>query len=138
MPQLVKGAKWAFGWAVVGADGTLPIPPDAWREYGFRAGEEALVLPGSRRSGGFSISTAVLLAGAPHLRILGRGRFVAGGAVTLPPEAGVRPGDRLLAVRGSGRGLGFVARGPIYDEALRQSHRLAVFTRDPTSPDPPR
>lgn len=36
----------------------------------------------------------------------------------LPTALGVRPGDRLLVVRGSGRALGFVARGPIFGEAL--------------------
>jgi hypothetical protein len=32
---------------------------------------------------------------------------------------GVRPGDKLLTVRGSCYGLGFVAKGPIYEEALQ-------------------
>jgi hypothetical protein len=31
----------------------------------------------------------------------------------------MRPGDRLLVVRGSGRALGFVAQGRIYDEAWK-------------------
>jgi len=39
---------------------------------------------------------------------------------------GVKPGDRLLAVRGSRYGLGFVAQGPIYEEALKHPE-LAVF-----------
>jgi hypothetical protein len=43
---------------------------------------------------------------------------------------GVAPGDRLLTVRGSCYGLGFVAQGSIYDEALRHPE-LAVF-RPPT------
>jgi len=36
----------------------------------------------------------------------------------MPPLVRVEPGGRLLAVRGSGRALGFLARGPIYEEAL--------------------
>ena len=44
----------------------------------------------------------------------------------MPPEVGVKPGDRLLAVRGSRYGLSFVARGPIYEEALKHPE-LEVF-----------
>lgn len=89
-------------------------------------------MPGSCRSGGFAISTTALLAelsgqidGAMP-RILARGRFGAG-QVFLPPETGLQPGTRLLAVRGSRYGLGFVAQGPIYEEALKQTGRLEVF-----------
>jgi hypothetical protein len=56
--------------------------------------------------------------------------------VTLPvnvlnrPDASLKPGDRLLTVRGSCYGLGFVARGPIYEEAL-QHPELACFGGEP-------
>ena len=62
MPRLVKGAKWAYGWVVVGPEGKVTIPPEAWREYGFQTEDEAIFIPGSRRSGGFGISTPGLLA----------------------------------------------------------------------------
>jgi hypothetical protein len=131
MPRLVKGAKWTYGWVVIGPKGEIAIPPEAWREFGFQPGEEAVFTLGSRRSGGFAVSTLALMAevrekmvGA-ELRELGRGQF-GDGWVTVPPEVGVKPGDRLLAVRGSRYGLGFVARGPIYEEALRHS-ALEVF-----------
>jgi len=58
--------------------------------------------------------------------VLARGRFAEDGRVTVPPEVGVKPGDRLLTVRGSRYGLGFVARGPIYKEALKHPE-LEVF-----------
>jgi hypothetical protein len=102
----------------------VTIPPEAWREFGFRAGDEAIFTPGSRKSGGFAISTSELLEefserlGGGTLRVLARGRF-GDGQVTMPPEVGVQPGDLLLAVRGSRYGLGFVAQGPIYEEALK-------------------
>jgi hypothetical protein len=60
------------------------------------------------------------------LRILGRSRF-GDGQVPLPPEIPGRPGDRLLAVRGSRFALGLVARGPIYQEALNHPDKLEVF-----------
>ena len=55
MPQLVKGGKWVYGWVIVGLQGELTIPPEAWHEYGFRTGDEVTFLPGSRRSGGFGL-----------------------------------------------------------------------------------
>ncbi len=36
----------------------------------------------------------------------------------------LRPGKRLLAVRGSGVGLTFISRGPIYNEALKHNELL--------------
>ena len=123
MPRLVKGGKWAYGWVVVGSDREVTIPPEAWREFGFRAGDEAIFTPGSLKSAGFAISRPELIEefserlGGGTLRVLARGRF-GNGQVTVPPEVGVQPGDRLLAVRGSRYGLGFVAQGPIYEEAL--------------------
>jgi len=131
MPQLVKGGKWVFGWVVVGAEREIAIPPEAWREFGFQAGDEAIFTPGSRRSGGFGVSRPGLMAEAREkmdrvgLRELGRGQFE-DGRVTAPPEIGVKPGGRLLVVRGSRYGLGFVARGPIYDEALKHTN-IEVF-----------
>jgi hypothetical protein len=131
MPRLVKGAKWTFGWVVVGPDRRIAIPPEAWDEYGFQAGGKAVFTPGSRKSGGFGISRSALMAGASEkmgragLRELGRSWFD-DGIVALPPEMDVKAGDRLLAVRGSCYGLGFVARGPIYEEALKHPE-LEVF-----------
>lgn len=124
MPKLVKGAKWTYGWVIVGPASEITIPPDAWREFGFLAGGEALLIPGSRRSGGFALSTPGLMASVSErmegaaIRELGRGRFYEGGGMIVPPEVGVKPGDRLLTVRGSRYGLGFVAKGPIFEEAL--------------------
>lgn len=130
MPQLVRGGKWAFGWVTVGPQGELPIPPEAWHEYGFQSGEEAVFLPGSRTSGGFGLSTPRLLAqaaGPLHTRVQARDQIGREAQIVVAPAVmGVDSGDRLLVVRGSGRALGFVARGPIFDEALKHPE-LEVF-----------
>ena len=131
MPRLVKGAKWTYGWVVVGPKREVTIPSEAWPEFGFEVGEEAVFTPGSRRSGGFGISTPKLMAavseqlGGGTIRVLGHGRF-GDGRVTVPPEVGVKPGDQLLTVRGSRYGLGFIAQGPIYEEAVKHPE-LEVF-----------
>jgi len=135
MPQLVKGGKWAYGWVVVGPGRELTVPPEAWREYGFRAEEVAFFTSGSRGSGGFGLSTAGLMAevaerlGGVTPGALGRGWFGKEECVIVPPGVDVKPGDRLLAVRGSRYGLGFVARGRIYEEALGHPG-LACFEKE--------
>jgi hypothetical protein len=133
MTRLVKGAKWTFGWVVVDPEREIAIPPEAWDEYDFQAGDVAIFTPGSRTSGGFGISTSTLMTEASGkmrgagMHELGRGRC-GDGWVAVPPDVDVKPGDRLLTVRGSRYGLGFVARGPIYKEALKHPE-LQVFVR---------
>ena len=92
MPRLVKGAKWTYGWVIVGSGAEIRIPPDAWREYGFRAGDIAIFRPGSSKSGGFAISTAAPAVeaekgvGGVSMRELGRSRFDEG-LVSIPPAS---------------------------------------------------
>jgi hypothetical protein len=121
MPQLVKGGKWVFGWVIVRLGGVVQIPPAAFTEYGFRPGEQVSFLRGSRRSKGFSIARREKLDGFRiplEQRSIGEGMIGESGQGAIPPQAGLQPGNRLLAVRGSGLALGFVQRGPIYEEAL--------------------
>jgi hypothetical protein len=130
MPQLAKGGKWIFGWVVVGPQREIRIPPEAYAEYGFQAGEEVIFLAGSRRSGGFSIGRPEKLAQSKiplEGRAVGRGTIGPSGTVELPPNTGVRPGERLLAGRGSGLALGFIRQGPIFEAALRHPE-LRIFS----------
>jgi hypothetical protein len=126
MPRLAKGSKWVYGWVVVRPQGKVTIPLEAQREYGFRVGDEVLFLQGSRRSGGFSVGIPAQISTSLRKRVLGQSRIGEGGQVIVPTEADVRPGDRLLAVRGSRYALGLVARGPIY-EAAAEHPGLEVF-----------
>ena len=132
MPRLVRGGKWVYGWVIPSLERVLPIPIQAWRDYGFEAGEQAIFLRGSRRSGGFSISTPRLLAGmfggigGLESRALGWGRFEEGRNVSTPLELALESGVHLLAVKGSRSGLGFVAQGPIYQTA-RLHPELEIF-----------
>ena len=112
MPRLSKGGKWVYRWVVVGPQREIAIPSEAYREYGFQAGDPVIFLPGSRRSGGFSVGRRVRLEQAAVLqkRALGQGRIESSNQVSVPPEADVQPGERLLAVRGSGYAMLFLAR----------------------------
>lgn len=126
MSRLARGGKWVYGWIIVGPGSRLPIPPAAWRKYGFQAGGEALLLCGSRTSGGFGLANAARLPVHLATRVLGRARFDEDGRAALPASAPVQPGERLLAVLGSGYALGFLARGPIYQAALEHDE-IEVF-----------
>ncbi len=119
MPQLVKGGKWVFGWVVVGPQREITIPPEAYHEYGFQAGDQVIFLRGSRRSGGFSVGRADKIPDLLRKRMLDQGYMGENGRVVAPLVAGVQPGDRLLAVRGSGLALGFLTQGPICEEATK-------------------
>jgi hypothetical protein len=119
MPQLAKGGKWVFGWVIVDADRRIRVPQDAWTEYGFQAGQEALLVKGSTTSGGFGLTTEDHIGDTLRSREFARTSFEHGRVVSIPPAAGIEPWQRLLAVRGSGRALGFIAHGPIFELALK-------------------
>jgi hypothetical protein len=130
MPQLAKGGKWVFGWSVVGPNGEAPIPPAAFDEYGFQPGETVIFLHGSKRSGGAGVARKEMLARSPvplSKRALGEGVIDENRRVVFSPQAGFRESERLLVVRGSGLALGFLQRGPIYEEALRHPE-IEVFS----------
>jgi antitoxin component of MazEF toxin-antitoxin module len=147
MPRLVKGGKFIYGISKIGAAGTIVLPPLAMDEYGFREGDRVILMTGSRRSGGFGLTRvdrlqesglAVLVEVLPELVnfripelkvVSNRGRIFCwtvirrGGCIVLNPEVlsqyGLKAGDRLAVGKGSGLAIGFIARGPIFEEAMR-------------------
>jgi hypothetical protein len=58
--QLVKVGKHTFCWSAVGGTGEIMIPPEAITEYGLVEGEKLIVMPGSRKSGGFALKAQTL------------------------------------------------------------------------------
>jgi hypothetical protein len=132
MHQLVKGGKWIFGWAIVGPNGEIPIPPEAFSEYAYQFGETILFFKGSQTSGGFSMGRPERIAQSKidlQMRAIGEGVIDQFRQVIQPPDLGLKPGDRLLVGRGSGLALGFWQRGPIYQEALQHSE-VQIFSID--------
>ncbi|MBN1856642.1 MAG: hypothetical protein JW846_06805 [Dehalococcoidia bacterium] len=119
MPQLEKGGKWVFGWVIVGADRRIRIPQEAWSEYGFEAGQDAIFLKGSITSGGFGIAPKERIPEILTGRSLCTERFQDSRLIRIPGGVDVAPWQKLLAVRGSGHALGFLAQGPIFELALR-------------------
>jgi bifunctional DNA-binding transcriptional regulator/antitoxin component of YhaV-PrlF toxin-antitoxin module len=140
MPQLVKGGKYVFGWSKVGNKGKIVIPSEAFIEYNLIAGENVILISGSKTSGGFGLTKYESLKESKLSVLLAEFRIPEGTAIkyegrtycwvtisamslTVPIETlaqfGIKPGDRLLAVRGSGLALGFIVRGPIVEEAKK-------------------
>ena len=146
MSQLVKGGKYVFGWSRVRPEGRITIPPEAFHEYGFRSGQKVILLSGSKTSGGFSVTDEKKLNASPLSVILKKNPHLAnyripkGTAVSITgrvfcweqlvkndlrislqtlEEFGIKPGNHLLSVRGSHLGLGFLARGPIFEEGKK-------------------
>jgi len=147
MPQIVKGGKNVFGWSIVGNDGRIVIPPEAFEEYLFIEDKRAILIPGSKLSGGFGLSSKRILENSTLKDILDHNPLLAGykipegeivkinrkkycwvslqkdGSIILPQKTmkgyGIKPGDYLASVRGSNLAIGFVARGPIYFEARK-------------------
>ena len=70
MPQLVKGGKHTFGWSKVSESGKISIPPDAYDEYNFSIEKNAYLLSGSKKSGGFGLTTLNLLQASPFSDVL--------------------------------------------------------------------
>lgn len=123
MMRLSKGAKETFGWVVVGNERELIIPEAAWIRYGFQAGDEVIFIPGSLTSGGFGLTTNALLESVKFSyskdKILGWSIFLINRLVYIPESLTLNPGDRLLSVYGSRFALGFIQKGPIFNEATR-------------------
>lgn len=146
MPQLVKGGKHTFGWSLVGGDGTIPIPPDAFSEYRFDEVDHGILMSGSKKSGGFGLTSPGLLKQSPLAGMIDEHPELADGSscqgqpivvnnrvfcrvsirearITVPLDTlqmyGICAGDSLLTVRGSNLALGFIVRGPIIEEARK-------------------
>jgi len=154
MPQLVKGGKFVYGLSRINPDGIIVIPPVAMDEYGCREGDRVIGISGSRKSGGLGLTKKSLLEKSalnvfirelPGLLnftipegeiIASKGRLFcwtlvrSGGCVCIPLPAlsgyGLEAGNLLVVARGSYLSIAFVARGPIFQEALRHPE-LEIF-----------
>ena len=147
MPQLVKRGKYVFGWSRLEKDGKIKIPQEAVKEYSFESGEIIILISGSKSSGGFGIFKLEKLQSSPLKSILHqierslkqkipfnksiryKNRYYCWttikeeSCINLLDETlkayGITVPTKVLAVRGSGLGLTYLSRGPIYHKALQ-------------------
>jgi hypothetical protein len=154
VPQLVKGGKHAYGWSEVSATGKCAVPSDALEEYNLKPPCKLFLLPGSKSSGGFAVTTASLLTNSVLARLLDENpklasfqlpegetilingkpycwtRLKTDGCITVPLKAlkqyGINAGDHLLSVRGSCFALAFCVKGPIIEEAKKHPNLILL------------
>lgn len=154
MPQLVKGGKFIYGLSKVSPEGSIAVPPQAMQEYGFRNGDDVIIMSGSRTSGGFGLtrrdiieksSLALIIDTLPHLfdysiaefeivtdkaRSYCRTKIQNDGCIIVPLDTlsrfGINSGDLLAAGRGSRLSIAFIVRGSIMEECLKHPE-LKVF-----------
>jgi len=155
MPKFVKGAKHVYGWSKVGSKGKILIPKEAMKEYNLGTTKKAILIPSSRRSGGFGLATKESLEKSPLINVIldekpelvdfggVEGEFIEingrpycwvtinkDGSINIPDETlkryGINPGEELLSVRGSHLALGFISKGPIIEEA-KKHNELELF-----------
>ncbi|MBD3285616.1 hypothetical protein GF359_04095, partial [candidate division WOR-3 bacterium] len=151
MPQLVKGGKYVFGWSQVTEEGRIMIPPEAFAEYKLEGCGKVILMSGSRRSGGFGLTTVDRIKDTPIGQVLDELpelascsipegeplskksrtycwiRLTSEGRFTVPPDTlriyGIEPGQKVLVARGSGLVLGFPARGT-YSRGSKKASRV--------------
>jgi len=139
-----------FGWTAIKKGGMIRIPDDAYEEYGFKDGEKLIIMSGSKRSGGFGLSNLELLESTPignsikNLKKLYRFLIPEGEVIkqgersyswvklhddrsiklsgSILREFSINKQSKLLVARGSGLALGFISKGPIFEEALKHSN----------------
>jgi len=57
MPQLVKRGKYVFGWTMINDNYKVRIPDEAYEEYGLTRSDKAILISGSKSSGGLSVNS---------------------------------------------------------------------------------
>jgi hypothetical protein len=152
----VKGGKHVYGWSEVDTTGKIAVPDEALAEYNLTQPCKVILLSGSARSGGFALTTALLLKNSVLSRLLDKNQKLASfqlperetltvagkpccwvmlntdGCVTVPLNTlklyGVNAEDCLLSVRGSCFALAFCVKGPLIDEAKKHSN-LMLFKK---------
>jgi len=102
----------------------IRIPPETYVEYGFKAGKAVFITRGSQTSGELGVGRWERLSHekvSMQSRLIGQSSINSERQVVIPQNSSVMPGERMLAVRGSGLALGFIQCGPIYEEALKHA-----------------
>ena len=120
MPLIEIGGKKIFGWCLINEQMKIQIPPAVYEAYAFQENETVLLIKGSNKSGGFGIARQPVVAAMPFFpRIFSQGSIGENGIIQIPKNIECQPGNKLLAVRGSGNALSFVQYGAIFEKAIK-------------------
>ena len=62
MPQMSKGGKYIFGWALIRENGQVIFPAPAVEEYKLHQEQYIYIVSGSKQTGGFCVMSEPLLS----------------------------------------------------------------------------
>ena len=62
MPQMSKGGKYIFGWALIRENGQVIFPVPAVEEYKLHQEQYIYIVSGSKQTGGFCVMSEPLLS----------------------------------------------------------------------------
>ena len=155
MPQMNKGGKFIFGESVIRSDGRVQLPPQAVDEYRIASEGKAYLFTGSKITGGFCVTRQGLLLPSKLGHILTetpsllhydvpagtflpyKGRSYSWtaisktGEITLAEEMmaflHLKPGMRLLSIRGSNIAFTMGAKGPLLERAAHFDGEIPLF-----------
>ena len=146
MPQIAKGGKFVFGWSIINTEGCVKIPEMTFKEYNLSTDNNAILISGSKKSGGFCVSNYSLMKKSimnglftehPEIKdfaftegvcIKYKGRLYcwvkigSKGIIKLPEHTmksfNLKPNDKLLSIRGSDIAFVLAAKGPLIEAAI--------------------
>ena len=155
MPQINPRGKYIFGWSLINPKGEILVPPEAKQEFKFEEGGTAILISGTKTSGGFSLGNQLMLdhplfsglfTQYPFLlthehsegklfpykgRSYGWINICKGGTIFLPTQTqidlGMKTGDPLLVIRGSNLAFDYAHRGPLVERA-RSHLEIPLFS----------
>lgn len=155
MPQLNKGGKFVFGLSEIHSDGTICFPPQVVSEYSITNDWKIIIITGSKKTGGFCVTTPSLLSQSKLSHILSecsvslfdketegvfvpyKGRRYAWLPISSygtinPPDYTLdylclHRGDRLMCIRSSDISFTMGAHGPLMDKAKNYNGALKIY-----------
>jgi hypothetical protein len=154
MAQLSKGGKFVFGWSLIQNNGQVKIPQQAINEYMLCDCDKIILISGSKRTGGFCLSKKSLIETSlikglfdafPALKEFKtmEGEFVrfkgrnycwialSRNTIRLTPgmlsSLDIKPGDKLLSIRGSNIAFVMGAKGPLIEKAGNSELQIEIF-----------
>ena len=145
MPQIAKGGKFIFGWSTVSSTGCVKIPEMTFSEYNLSTDQNVILISGSKKSGGFCVSNYILMKQSimnglfleyPEIksysikegecikfkrRLYCWVKIESEGVIQLTnytmESFNIKPGNRLLSIRGSNIAFVLAVKGPLVEAA---------------------
>lgn len=155
MPQLNKGGKFVFGWANINEDLTVNIPDMAVKEYKITNDSKVILVSGSKKTGGFSVTNKRMLINSKIKGILEdndelreykieAGKFIKykgrmycwvpiskQGVLQLNKEVllklSLKIGDKLLSIRSSDIAFTLGVKGPLIEKAHNYKGEIPIY-----------